>query len=91
MASRPIASYVTSEATKKYLRELDLRYGLSNSDSIRRGVELLHAFLILDRLPDGRDVPESVKTELEQIRADVTEINDLIKKRETAEKKVANG
>jgi hypothetical protein len=91
MGKRPIASYVTSEETRERLRELDLRYGLSNSDSIRRGVELLHAFLILDRLPDGRDVPESIKIELEEIKADVAEINTLIEQREAGEGKVANG
>lgn len=91
MGKRPITTYVTSEETKERLRELDLRYGLSNSDSIRRGVELLHAFLILDKLPDGTSIPEPVKAELEEIKADVAKINELIEQREAGEKKVANG
>ena len=70
------------EETRKRLEELGKRYGLSFSDSSRRGIEMLYNYLILDKLPDGESVREVLAKWIDEWIAHG--VREELKKREKA-------
>ncbi len=50
-------TYLLTEVEIQKLKELGAAYRLSDSDSVRRGIALIHDFLINNKLPDGTQAP----------------------------------
>ena len=44
-------NFSISEKNKQQLEEIQRRFGLGNSDSVRRGIDMLHGFLCRDLKP----------------------------------------
>jgi len=51
-------TYLLTEVEIAKLKELGRGFGLSDSDSVRRGIDMLHDYLIKDKLPDGSTVSQ---------------------------------
>ena len=48
----PKISFIVSEENDRQLLEIQKRYKISKSDSVRRGIEMLHDYLINDVQPE---------------------------------------
>lgn len=51
----PKISFIVSEKNDRQLSEIQKRYKISKSDSVRRGIEMLHDYLINDVQPEDSE------------------------------------
>ena len=54
-------SFIISDENDRQLLEIQKRYKISKSDSVRRGIEMLHDYLINDVQPEASEARKITK------------------------------
>lgn len=62
--------FCTDDATEKRITELQNRFKLNRSDIARRGIEMLHDYLINDKLPANDPEPTFTDEETNRARSE---------------------
>lgn len=71
--------------TRQRLEAIQAQYGLSLSDSARRGIEMLHDYLVLDIMPGGEKSDDMIKDLIDAgVKAELQRLKEKEPKSEKA-------